>query len=244
MKIKMEFFLIYVLLLYNLYFVLPFIPNWDLESQSINLFSSSSTDNQYEYVLYDKYGYVLKKIITKENGKINSINHLTFSEGGYSITQTVQFENIESTYYNQLGANRLVCPRGKFHPYDVESDSYIVPPSFDEEDDWDLSCYKHDTGYFIIFYINYGHYSIYFKKDNNIIEKTNAVNSYLFAYKLPEYQDLGHNHEYKLPLIREEEGNLLLQGYSLRMNSDENQINGNEKAGRTILTKIKKILEL
>ena len=138
----------------------------------------------------------------------------------------------------------MVCPRGKFHPYDVESDSYIVPPSFDEEDDWDLSCYKHDTGYFIIFYINYGHYSIYFKKDNNIIEKTNAVNSYLFAYKLPEYQDLGHNHEYKLPLIREESGNIILQGYSLRMNSDENQINGNEKAGRTILTKIKKILEL
>ena len=164
MKIKMEFFLIYVLLLYNLYFFLPFIPNWDLESQSKILFSSSSTDNQYEYVLYDKYGYVLKKIITKENGKINSINQLTFSEGGYSITQTVQFENIESIYYAQLGANRLVCPRGKFHPYDVESDSYIVPPSFDEEDDWDLSCYKHDTGYFIIFYSNYGHYSIYFIK--------------------------------------------------------------------------------
>ena len=240
MKIKMEFFLINILLLYNLYFVLPFIPNWVLESQSKILFSSSSTDNQYEYVLYDKYGYVLKKIITKEKGKINSINHLTFSEARYSITQTVQFENIESTYYAQLGANRLVCPRGKFHPYDVESDSYIVPPSFDEEDDWDLSCYKHYTGYFIIFYINYGHYSIYFKKDNNIIEKTNAVNSYLFAYKLPEYQDLGHNHEYILPLIREESGNIILQGYSLRMNSDENQINGNEKAGRTILTKIKK----
>ena len=79
MKIKMEFFLINILLLYNLYFVLPFIPNWDLESQSINLFSSSSTDNQYEYVLYDKYGYVLKKIITKENGKINSINHKSFN---------------------------------------------------------------------------------------------------------------------------------------------------------------------
>ena len=66
MKIKMEFFLIYVLLLYNLYFVLPFIPNWDLESQSKILFSSSSTDNQYEYVIYDKYGYVLKKIITRK----------------------------------------------------------------------------------------------------------------------------------------------------------------------------------
>ena len=83
-------------------FIFSSVPNWDLESLSVDLFSSSSSDTQYEYILYESYGYVLKKIVTRQDGKIKSVNKLTFTEDSETYTQEVAFENIESTYYQQL----------------------------------------------------------------------------------------------------------------------------------------------
>ena len=220
-------------------FIFSSVPNWDLESLSVDLFSSSSSDTQYEYILYESYGYVLKKIVTRQDGKIKSVNKLTFTEDSETYTQEVAFENIESTYYQQLDAKRLVCPRGKFHPYNLGTNSYIVPSDFVEEGNWDLSCYKHDTGYFIIFYTNNGDYSAYFKKGDNAIKRTMAVSFDFFAYKLPDYTNKGHNYKYRLPSIRESGGNLILSGYTLTMNEGESQINGQEPYGTTVLTQIK-----
>ena len=64
------------------------------------------------------------------------------------------------------------------------TNEYIIPPNFVEEGDWDLSCYKHDTGYFLIFYTNNGDYSLYFKKGSNAITRTMAVSFDFFGYKL------------------------------------------------------------
>ena len=137
-----------ILFIYNLILIKTSLPTWNFESSSVDLFTAT---NEYKYVLYNNYGYTLEKVITKNDNKITSKNICTFTENGYTVSQEVAFENIEGTYWQQLGANRLVCPRGKFHPYNLETNQYIIPPGFVDAGDWDLSCYEHKTGYFLIF---------------------------------------------------------------------------------------------
>ena len=121
------------------------IPNWQLDNLSIELFSSSSSSEEYEYILYSGYGCDLKKTITKNADKIISTNYLICG----STKKQVDFEDIESCYYNELASGFLVCPKGSFHPYDYNNGKYIK--SFAEEGNWELSCYKHNTGYFLMF---------------------------------------------------------------------------------------------
>ena len=229
----------FIIFTYSLLLINSTLPNWNIDSIGIDLFSSSSSTSSYEYILYSKNGYTLKKQLTKNGDKITNKNYLTFSEYDYTVTQEVEFENIESTYYQQLGVDRLVCPKGKFHPYNLVSNEYIIPPNFVEEGDWDLSCYKHDTGYFLIFYTNNGDYSLYFKKGSNAITRTMAVSFDFFGYKLPEWENKDHNYKYKLPSLREDGGYLTVSGYVLVMNEGESAVNGFQEYGSTTITKMK-----
>jgi hypothetical protein len=56
----MKFFFI-ILFFYKILFVISSIPNWDIESLSVDLFSSSSSGTQYEYILYNHNNYILKQ---------------------------------------------------------------------------------------------------------------------------------------------------------------------------------------
>ena len=40
---------LYLLIIYQIFLVNSTIPNWNLDNLSVNLFSSSSSDNKYEY---------------------------------------------------------------------------------------------------------------------------------------------------------------------------------------------------
>ena len=92
-----------IIFIYSLFLINSSLPNWNIDSIGIDLFSSSSSINSYEYTLYSNNGYTLKKKLTKNGDKITNKNYLTFSEYDYTVTQEVEFENIESTYYQQLG---------------------------------------------------------------------------------------------------------------------------------------------
>ena len=129
------------------------IPNWDVDNLSVDLFSSSSSDSTYPYVLYySDSDFVLTKKITKNaDGTLSSTNEI--SKG--TRTRTVKFEGIESFYYNQLDCYELICPKGSFHPYCFYTGQYIIPSGF-QGSSWELSCYRHDTGYFLIFYAHNG----------------------------------------------------------------------------------------
>ena len=233
----MEYYFI-IFFIYKIVFISASIPNWNLDSLSVDLFTSSSTET-YEYILQTRGNYVLKKEITKTNGKLTSVNKLTFNLHDPWVTRTVEFDGIESDYHWELGVERLVCPKGKFHPYNFYDNSYIIPPYFVEQGDWDLSCYKHDTGYFLLFYSNNGDYSLYYKKGDNAIARSPALSFDVFSYKFPEYESKGHNYAYKFPSIQERDGNLLVSGYGLTMNPAESQINGQEPNKNTVLTKAK-----
>ncbi len=229
---------LYLLIIYQIFLVNSTIPNWNLDNLSVNLFSSSSSDNKYEYNLYEADGYVLKKIITKDGDKIKYQNKLFYKvDNDNTIERNVDFERIESKYWNQLGSYRLICPKGSFHPYDFDNNEYIKP--FDYDGNWELSCYKHNTGYFIMFYAHNGGNSIYYVKGNNRSIKQVSGTNELYSYKLPEYQDKGKNYEYRMPSIQKKNGYLKIMGYCLIMNSDESNANANTIQGENGLIEAK-----
>ena len=200
------------------------------------MFSSSSSSSTYSYVLYNENGFNLTKIITKNSdGTLSSINQLTYN----SQTRTVEFEGIESSYFNQLNSNPLICPKGSFHPYDFYNNNYIKPSGFSGTN-WELSCWKHERGYFLIFYAHNGEHSLYYVKGNNKNFKRSPSFNDLYAYKLYEYQANSEiNHKYDLPSLQKRDNNLILSGYSLTMNSGESTVNGQEPYGRTTITEAK-----
>ena len=48
---------------YKLIFIFSPIPNWDLENISEKVFSSESSENEHQYILYNKNYYILIKKI-------------------------------------------------------------------------------------------------------------------------------------------------------------------------------------
>ena len=210
------------------------IPVWDLDSQSINLLSSKSF---YEYIIYNYSGVILMKNFTKNDNNITYKNLLIINK--LNLKREVGFDDIESYYYNKLGSEILICPKGKFHPYDVMNDEYIIVNDYEEG--WDLRCFYHQTDHFLIFYLNRNKSSLYFVTGNNRNIKQARFYYYYFDFKFPEYQNHGKNYEYKFPSIILSNNNISLIGICLFLNENENTINSNVINGRTSLMESKSI---
>ena len=203
--------------------IFPILPVWNFDSQSIDLFSSSST---YEYIIYHKNSYeitvLLKKTINKINGVITSKNLLTIG----STTKEVAFEDIDSHYKNKLDHSVVICPKGKFHPYDFDNDDYIIPQSFEEKSDWNLRCYYHDTGHFFIFYLM--NENSYFYSFCHCDSDPNPI-SFPYLYQLYDFLlengNKENNYRYKFPVIKNDGSYIFLQLYALITNSGEFNVN-------------------
>ena len=143
----MKYYIIF-LIISQILFVRSPIPNWDIRAQSIDLLSSTSS---YDYPLYYSTSYgitvTLKKTITKTDGVVTSQNYLTVD----GETIEVDFEGIDSQYNNKLGCGKVICPKGKFHPYDFNNKKFIEPPGFEDKGGWDLKCYDHFQDIFLYF---------------------------------------------------------------------------------------------
>ena len=135
----------------------------------------------------------------------------------------------------------LYVSKGKFHPYDFINNEFIILQD-NQEDDWDLKCYKHETGYFLIFYLNINRNSLFYKTRNYNIQ-SDPVMSSLHYFKLPENQDLGHNYQYKFPSIYKRGEYLKFLGMTLILNyaGNENYVNYNILNGETSLMEAKSI---
>ena len=228
-KMKVQLFISTIL--FSLFFqVLTPIPVWDLASSSINLLSSSST---YKFLIYSKVSdnitVTLTKVITKNDNNITSTNYLTVN----SNTIEVDFEGIDSQFTNKLGCSILICPKGKFHPYDFINRRFITPPSFEEKGDWDLRCYDHFTGFFLIFYLMNNGKNFDYHFENGIVQYNGYNNSNLFDFKL-ENNDRGydHFHEYKFSIITIESGNIFIRGNVLVLNYVDVKIDSNTFASK------------
>ena len=200
------------------------IPNWDFNSQSISLDLSSSEG--YGYTIYDKYGYdiqvTLRKSIKIENGEVVSKNYLKV---GTNDEIEVDFEDIDSHYTSRYGYEILICPKGKFHPYYFNGKKYIVPSGFVDNGDWDLRCYDHKSGHFLVFYFqnkNCNFYSYcYYSCENKIKIIDYIFNSELYDFKLENIDTNIDSYEYKFPTIENDNGYLKFRAYASTMNKND-----------------------
>ena len=210
------------------------IPNWNIDNLSVELYSPSSSQSTYNYILYNSDGFVLTKIITRNaDGTLTVKNELTYN----SVTKVVEFDGIQNIYYNELRSAVLICPKGSFHPYEFYYDYYIKP--FDYEGNWELNCLKHGTGYFLVFYIHNGNNGLYYVEGNNRNFKRSTSFDELYGYQFYEKDNKGHNYKYDLPSLQKRGNDLVVSGYSLTMNPGENNVNGNGVNGQSTLTQVK-----
>ena len=209
-----------VLLLF--YKVISPIPIWSLEDISINLLNS---ENKYRYTIYDKNSYdirvILEKEITKINSSISTENYLTVG----TATKIVDFEDIDSHYNNIAGLNILICPKGKFHPFDFTTNNYIIPPSwFDDGENWDLKCNIHNTGHFLIIYLMNRDRKFYDLYNGNIFDKNNFFYDNIYDFKLENGNFDDINYEYKFPVICKDRNYISLIGGVLNFTPENGDI--------------------
>ena len=97
------------------------------------------------------YDVKLLKQITKTDEVITTKNILIV--GG--VTRTVNFDFIDGYYRDRINIdNVVICPGGKFHPYDVINGQHINAPSgFEDSGNWDLRCFNHQTNFFLMLYL-------------------------------------------------------------------------------------------
>ena len=202
-------------------FILLFIQNLseilvgDSNNISIDLLGSNTL---YEYTIYNETKnetmVCLIKSKTKNIDIIQSHNYLIVN----STRRAVNYENIDSFYLNKL---IIIFPRGKSHPNDWTNDAEIIPDDgFQENSNWDLKCYGHDTGFFLFFYLGNNIYNFYFSLDNrNDIDKCVyciKTNLYDVAVENGLY---GTSYSYKFPILKKDDNNLILERDKLNFDS-------------------------
>ncbi len=154
----MELFLIFILSIFLLQFSQEIVPNWNLDIAAVKLLTGDSIT--LTIVDRDMYGMKVKltKTITKNENGITQKNYLKIGDNGNEIE--VGFENIESFYY--LNKIHIICPRGKYQPYDATNKQNFSLSKFEEKGNWDLKCYKHNTDYLLLFYLMNGDRNFFF----------------------------------------------------------------------------------
>ena len=198
------------------------IPVWDFNTLSINLITQTS----YEYTVFEKeysgFTATLKQKITKSGSTITTKNYLTIG----STTKEVEFEDLNIVYKDKLGYTYLVCPKGKYHPYDFENNRYFNPPTgFEDKGGWDLRCYYTDSA-FMIFYLQNDNKNFYFQYNGkDMRECVNCYENDLYNYRMSNG---------RLAMIAKEKGNLVLKGSIMSFKSSNNEIYKNDTVNKIL----------
>ena len=223
----MKYNIITLLIINQIFYAISPIPNWGLSGQSVELEISST----YDYILYDKtengLSVKLKKTITKDsNNELTTQNYLTIYQGSTNKgTVPVDFNDIDKQYTNKLGCGILICPKGKFHPYNFSGKTYIDQPSgFVDNGNWDLRCLEHKTGYFYVFYLLNKGKNFYYKYNGNIEEKSGFIYSDFYDFKF-ENENYGDDYYYKFSVLKYDGGNIRLSPDSLKVNKGNGDVN-------------------
>ena len=188
------------------------VPVWNFENSVIDLFSSSSNS----FTVNGENCRIEKKVQKNEDGSISYEKYL------YYDSYNVKKEYEDASYYSStvFGVSNLVCPRGKFHPFDLNN-NVEIKGDFEELADWDLKCFNHQAGYFLIFYLNNKGNYFYYSQNSATIEKiTGWLGDELYDF-LIENGQASHNYNFKFTIIYLSDSYLILKGNSLIMNSQK-----------------------
>ena len=134
--------------------VLSVVPEWDLSKAGDDILGGETKKSiVIDHRIIDGMEMIMRKNITKTDTSITIINSLKIAE---EEDKEVLFDQVESIY--NLFDTYIVCPKGKYHPYDFKGGQPIIPKDFSGEN-WDLKCYKNNAGkngFFLVFYLMNG----------------------------------------------------------------------------------------
>ena len=219
------FIVIFINLLNKIFSVVPI---WDFYKSSIDLLSS---DSSHPYSI-NGFNCQISKKIEKNSGEITYKKYLNF---GGNDKGEVDFE--DATYFSStvFGVNNVICPRGKFHPYEYGTDNNVNSLSFTGGGDWDLKCFGHSNGWFYIFYLNNKKDNLFaFKNSNTKIKQTTYFGNELYDFILQDGYSTENDHGFPLAIIYwDSSGYITLRGAYLIMNSNQNFINKKDRDGMT-----------
>ena len=208
----MKSIFIFSLFLNCFFFSISIVQNWDLASSSIDLLEGRTSLSIPEFV---KTGYDMEvklyKYIAKENNEVVYRKYLTVTNTQTSSViydNQVDIEKIDSFYY--LNDKYIICPQGRNHPLIVYSYNgmYIldVGNNFAENGDWELKCYHHYTGYFLVFYLMNGNSQFFRTKTSGTFSWTRETfHNEIYDFKL---NNGNSNGEYSLAYIVDTNGYL------------------------------------
>ena len=230
-----------LLIFYQIFLIQAPIPNWNLDSQSISM-------TNLRYTVYQSNGYSknvkLEKNIYIENGQVISKNILTVG----TIEREVPFEDIESHYSNVHGFVNdevLICPKGKFHPYQFNADADYTPTGFTEVEDWNLKCYDHYSGRLLFFFFLNGAYTFYSLCTNcnndgglKSFDYGDFTNIYDFTLE-NRNGEYDNNYQYMFPSLKKKDNKLQFCGLALIMNVGNGNINCVNPPGNTVIVEPK-----
>ena len=193
------------------------IPQWNLEELGKDLLSSSQS---YEYIIHHKYfeskELKMTKRLSKSNNNIIYSNILSIERKN----REVPFDFIESSY--ELFGTYIICPLGKYHPYDFINGEYIIPDSFDETDNWDLKCYLHqNSGYLIVSYLTKKGYNFFYTSIEKIEWGRFLLAEKIFDYKINNTIYKEHFGEYPMIQYCIKDGNLFIKKDRLILKKDK-----------------------
>ena len=198
------------------------VPKWKFE-KSVKEFISS-LETQKDYVIYNQNGVKLvKRIIRNNDNSISSENLLSVNNGTYI---SLDYDDIGSSYSGsnkQLNQDYLICPKGKAHPYNPETNEKFIPTEFEETGNWILKCFTHKVGYFYVAYFYNNDRNFYGTKDKGSSWEHNYVRSIWYAQKLNENYIVYDDH-YAMMYINSDNNYLKLTGSELVVNTN-NQMN-------------------
>ena len=216
----MKYNLICLIIFINSFFlVYSLIQEWNLENSAIDLLASSDsfsvivkeeTKNNMRLKLY--------KYILKENGNITYGKHLSIIDNGNIIFyDNVDFDDIESFYH--FDTDYIVCPKGKYHPTYFSDNQYseLQLNDFAENGDWELKCYFHGTGYFLVFYLNNGESQFFYKILSSTSWTKSLLHQEIYDFKLIDGTSYG---EYNFTYLVKDENYIKLIGSKFTFNLD------------------------
>ena len=209
-------------MLYNFFTIISIvfcaIPNWNFEKNALEL-----TNLEFQIcskTLLDITAVTKKKIIKSEN----SITYKNYVKVNNGEEKEVGFECIESPYQGQLKADYLVCPKRKYHPYDYTNNKYIIPTgnSFQNGDDFEIKCYKHEQGFFIVSYLANGNNNFYLTNDDGDTWNSDKISLYngIYDFEL-QYNMVGSNYEYPMSYLTLKDNKLYIYGTKLTIKSSD-----------------------
>ena len=200
------------------------LPIWNLKDSSVDLLPENT--NQHSYIFTEKNYQMkaqLKKTITRSGSTITKTN-LMYSETIGVTQNNVDYEDIESVCVLYSDNNKyVICPNGKYHPiyyYNNNNNlNTLYAGGIDNSKDWSLKCYKHDTGFIFVFYLNYGinfYYTAKPTENLNGRDHFDEINN-IFDFKLNN----GNSGTYAMAaIVQRTNGDLSLIGTHLSLNAD------------------------